>query len=276
MLAQLQWRRYGAIFALLLGVFLWFSIAEPALLIMSGVPMQRDALLDALPLAKGATVVLFAVVFTLRGSWGRNGFVGGVALVPWLALWPFWGAAIILLILNGAAASLDDHLTTIVFAFSIGFSEEAIFRGALFRALMPGGPRSAILWSSLWFAAFHLLNFPEIGWRMALLTALATFIVGLAFGWVRWAAASIWPCILAHAFYDYACLVGSDGWQLPTLSTELVMSEVVFMIVALAWTGWLFTRKVTPGELSWAVLDPLSAWRRRPSAIALDEGRVAS
>jgi membrane protease YdiL (CAAX protease family) len=275
LLARLPWRRYGFIALVLILFFLWLAVAEPLILLLADVPAQKQDLLKALPLAEGASVLVLAAIFTLRRSWRRHGFRGGIALAPWLAFWPIWSAALVLSVVNGASASLDDHLTTAAFAFSIGFSEEAVFRGVLFGALMARGAKSAIFWSSLWFAAFHLGNLSFMSWPVALLSVLATFVFGLTLGWVRWASASIWPSVLAHSFYDYACLLGGGLQASMTLSTSEMLGESAMIAIMLAWSLWLLSRKVRPGALTCREINPFAARRQAGAAAMLDEGGLA-
>jgi membrane protease YdiL (CAAX protease family) len=58
----------------------------------------------------------------------------------------------------------------------------------------------------MWFLSGHDA-------RMVLLTVADAFAVGLVFAWFRLAAASIWPCVIAHGFYDYTEIIKSGGFD---------------------------------------------------------------
>lgn len=186
---------------------------------------------------RGALAALLALGFTIRGSWGVNGFGGGLQLRWWRELWPVWLVAVPTLVLYAGERSARAHLLMLVFCFVVGFTEEAIFRGIVLRNLMPGGTRSAILWSAVWFGALHLMGF-LVGFdaRMVLLTAASAFAVGLVFAWVRIASASIWPVVIAHGFFDYSAFVESGSLrEAMRYSTHQAVLTALFTILLLAW-----------------------------------------
>ena len=54
--------------------------------------------------------------------------------------------------------SILETVLYILSMFCVGFLEEVIFRGLLFKAMLPGGVKSAIIVSSLTFGIGHLVN----------------------------------------------------------------------------------------------------------------------
>jgi membrane protease YdiL (CAAX protease family) len=85
--------------------------------------------------------------------------------------------------------------------------EEALFRGALLRALAPrfGGP-AAVALAALAFGCFHFSLY-----KLVPTTALALVLGALAL-----ASGSLWPAVLAHATNNalVVCL-GRAGWLDP-------------------------------------------------------------
>jgi membrane protease YdiL (CAAX protease family) len=77
--------------------------------------------------------------------------------------------------------------------------EEALFRGFLMRCFERLGVATSILVTSLLFALLHLEPSQIAG----------TFVLGLGFGFVRWATGSIVPCVLSHAFYNAAVVASA-------------------------------------------------------------------
>lgn len=86
----------------------------------------------------------------------------------------------------------------------VGFVEELVFRGFLFKAMLAGGSaKTAIIVCSVTFGAGHIVN---------LLTGHATFetlvqvvfaiAVGFVFTLVCYKGGSLWPCIIAHSMID--------------------------------------------------------------------------
>ncbi len=86
----------------------------------------------------------------------------------------------------------------------VGFVEELVFRGFLFKAMLAGGSaKTAIIVCAVTFGAGHIVN---------LLTGHATFetlvqivfaiAVGFVFTLVCYKGGSLWPCIIAHSMID--------------------------------------------------------------------------
>jgi membrane protease YdiL (CAAX protease family) len=88
---------------------------------------------------------------------------------------------------------LDALVSVLVIAVLPGLCEELVIRGVFLPSLARslGGGRSpwlAILASALLFAAIHLDGF----------RFLFTFVLGVAFGFLRLRTSSLWPSVLAH------------------------------------------------------------------------------
>lgn len=84
----------------------------------------------------------------------------------------------------------------------VGFLEEIIFRGLLFRAMAKGGIRSAVIVSSVTFGTGHIVNLFN-GSGMDLAENLCQVVYAVAFGFVFvlifHKGGSLIPCILSHS-----------------------------------------------------------------------------
>jgi len=249
-----RWRRYLSFAAIVLLFLLWDFIAAPAIV----VALRPSTELEAMLIVRGMLALLLALGFTIRGTWGANGFRGGLQLRWWRALWPVWLWAVPMLALYAGQRPVKEHLQTLAFCMLIGFVEEAIFRGIMLRNLLPGGTRSAILWSAVWFGALHLTGaLAGFDTRMVLLTVASAFAVGVVFAWVRLASASIWPVVIAHGFYDYAALIESGGLrEAMRYSTNEAVLSALFTVLLLTWAGRLMFH---------------DAWSSQRAALALDD-----
>ena len=122
----------------------------------------------------------------------------------------------------------------------VGFAEEMIFRGFLFRAMLEkDGPKAAVIVSAVTFGIGHVVN---------LLAGMATFenllMVVFAVAWgfvftmVYWKSGSLWPCIAAHAAVDV----------LSMFSAQTVWGDWVYIgatiAVGIAYSLWL--RRLPP------------------------------
>ncbi len=89
--------------------------------------------------------------------------------------------------------------------FCVGFLEELIFRGLLFRAMAKDGVRSAIIVSSMTFGIGHIVNLINgSGAELLpnLLQALYAVAIGFAFVMIYWKTKSLLPCIIVHSVFN--------------------------------------------------------------------------
>jgi membrane protease YdiL (CAAX protease family) len=252
--SQERRRRHLWAAAVLLLLLLWLLFAAPIL----SLGFRPSTALQARLVLRGSLVAILALGFTLTGSWGANGFTGGTKLWWWRALWPIWSIAAPVLAVSAATRSPAVHLGWLVYALFIGFSEEAIFRGVFLRALLPDGARNAILWSSFWFAAIHLPGLSTgVDWRIMLPEVSGAFAGGLIFAWARLASASIWPAVIAHAFFDYSFFIYFGGMRESlAYSPSHALGSALITLVLFGWAFFLLSPAMTK-----ALTEPISAHR---------------
>ena len=98
-----------------------------------------------------------------------------------------------------------EVLLYILSMFCVGFLEEMIFRGFLFKAMAENGVKSAIIVSSITFGFGHIVNLingsgaellPNI---LQITYAIAT---GFAFVMIYYKTKSLLPCIITHSIFN--------------------------------------------------------------------------
>lgn len=105
---------------------------------------------------------------------------------------------------NGAAFNypLADTVCRIVGMLCVGFVEEVIFRGFLFRAMEKDNVKSAIIVSSVTFGIGHMVNLVN-GSGMDLVSNFCQVIFAVAIGFlfvmVFYRGGSLMPCIITHS-----------------------------------------------------------------------------
>lgn len=119
----------------------------------------------------------------------------------------------------------------------VGFIEELLFRGLIYRALEElRGTRLAIWGSAFAFGVYH------VGWQ-GLLGGLGTGFLGLIDGAIRWRAGGILGLILTHGMYD---VIAIELWpnvsaaQVPQLSgvnraLALIADGLIFGTIIYLW-----------------------------------------
>jgi hypothetical protein len=94
----------------------------------------------------------------------------------------------------------------------VGYVEELLFRGFLFKALLSEGrPAAAIVISALSFGMGHIVNLlaGQAGFETAVQMVFAV-VWGFLLTMVFYKSGSLLPCILAHAMIDVFSLLGAD------------------------------------------------------------------
>ena len=126
----------------------------------------------------------------------------------------------------------------------VGFVEELLFRGFLFKAMLKdGNVKTAIIVSSLTFGIGHILNlFTGQNLVETLNQVVFAVAIGFVFTFVYYKSGSLLPCILAHSFIDvssvFAADEGSYGLNL--------MLHVVVIVISVAYCLYLAKRVKTP------------------------------
>ena len=101
--------------------------------------------------------------------------------------------------LNYSPAGIVCH---IICMLCVGFVEEVIFRGFLFKAMAKNNLKSAVIVSSVTFGIGHLINlFNGSGMELAdnILQIIFAVAVGFLFVTIFYRSGSLLPCIITHS-----------------------------------------------------------------------------
>jgi membrane protease YdiL (CAAX protease family) len=114
----------------------------------------------------------------------------------------------------------------------VGFLEEVIFRGLLFRAMEKDNLKTAMIVSSLTFGLGHIVNLFN-GSGMDLASSMTQIVLAVLLGFVLvlifYYGNSLIPCILFHSANNALQVFSADGSLDP--QTEMVLNLVVIAIV---------------------------------------------
>ncbi len=202
-----------------------------------------------LPYAAQAAISLLLAAVLLRFL-GQNGLFGQFGLcrsrVPARRL--LWYLPLLLLASSNLwqGASLNLPLGgTICYLFTmlcVGFLEELIFRGFLFKAMAESNIRSAILVSSLTFGLGHLLNLVN-GSGMDLLSNLCQVFSAIAIGFLFvllfYYTGSLLPCIFTHSAINMLSAFANEAAVTP--GSQLVLN-LILIAISLAYALFLVKR----------------------------------
>ena len=131
--------------------------------------------------------------------------------------------------------TFDEFLFYAMSMLCVGFLEELIFRGFLFRAMEKDGIKSAIIVSSVTFGIGHIVNLIN-GSGATLLPNLCQVVSSIAIGFLFvvmfYRGKSILPCILAHQFINVSSFFANEGAM---DSTTIIVQSIIICAIALVY-----------------------------------------
>lgn len=135
----------------------------------------------------------------------------------------------------GIKFSVHETVFYIVSMICVGFLEEFIFRGLLFRAMSRDNVRAAIVVSSLTFGIGHVINLFN-GNGADLVSNLCQVFSAAAFGFlfviIFYRSCSLLPCILAHSTINS---LNAFAKEIPSREADVIAS-VILTLIAVGYT----------------------------------------
>lgn len=144
----------------------------------------------------------------------------------------------------GANLPVIDTVCYVLSMLFVGFLEEVIFRGFLFKALAKENVKSAMIVSSVTFGIGHILNlFNGSGMELAenLCQVLGAIACGFLFVILFYRGGSLLPCIVAHGVNNAVSVFANEAAM--TTQTRLLLSAAI-LVIAIGYT--LFLCKTLP------------------------------
>ncbi len=144
---------------------------------------------------------------------------------------------------NGVAvnSSLMGTVCRVVGMLCVGFVEEIIFRGFLFKAMEKDNVKSAIIVSSVTFGIGHLVNLFN-GSGMDLVNNLCQICFAVAVGFllvtIFYRCGSLIPCIITHSAIN---TLGTFANESGLTSQKQVIHVCILIVITVAYT-FILTR----------------------------------
>jgi len=116
--------------------------------------------------------------------------------------------------------------------FCVGFLEEMIFRGLLFKAMAKDGVKTAIVVSSMTFGIGHIVNlFNGSGAELLpnLLQVVYAIAIGFAFVMIYVKSKSLMPCILTHSIFNGLSAFANEAAMTPQRE---ILSGILLAVIA--------------------------------------------
>ena len=125
----------------------------------------------------------------------------------------------------------------------VGFLEEVIFRGLLFRAMEKDNPRTAIIVSALTFGLGHIVNLFNGSGRdltASLVQIVFAILVGFVLVLIFYHGKSLIPCILFHAANNALTVFAAEGSMSPQVN--MILNLVLIVVVLGGYMLYLVKR----------------------------------
>lgn len=170
----------------------------------------------------------------------KYGFIKVKGLKKYLFFVPF----IILMSVNlwfgfSVHYALPGQILAVLTMALVGYVEEVIFRGLLFKAIEKDSAKQAIIISAISFGAGHIINLLTGQASVETVLQIAYAIaIGFAFALVFYKSRSLWPCIITHSFIDVASKFSGECTQ-----TQDIVASAVIIVVAGGYALYLLKQE---------------------------------
>ena len=138
-----------------------------------------------------------------------------------------------------------ESLFYIISMICVGFLEELIFRGFLFKAMSKDNIKAAIIVSSITFGIGHILNLIN-GSGADMVSNLCQVCYATAVGFlcviIFHRGKSLWPCILAHSAVNGLSVFANEANITPKMD---IISAIILTVISVGYT--LILCKTLPG-----------------------------
>ena len=194
-------------------------------------------------LALSVVMFLFVRRSGLLGYYGLAGWAKNSSAMLWFL--PLWLLSCINLFGGfGSVYTVPGLIYAAVSMLLVGFVEELLFRGFLFKAMLrDGSVTTAVIVSSVSFGLGHIVNlFSGQDLGTTLNQMVFAIAAGFVFTLVFYKSGSLLPGILAHSFIDVSSVFAADE---ASQRLNLIV-HVVFLVVSAAYCIYLVKRVEPP------------------------------
>lgn len=139
--------------------------------------------------------------------------------------------------------SVPESVFHVVSMLCVGFLEEIIFRGFLFRAMCKNNVKRAVIVSSVTFGIGHIVNLLNGADTFSTILQICYAVaIGFLFTIIFLRSGNLLPCIIAHGVINSLSVFAGEKSD-----TLLLIISVVLIIVSLTYSAFILakTKKVT-------------------------------
>lgn len=198
--------------------------------------MQNFGETDYRSVVVNATLSIVVILFIVKNKLGEY---YGLTKFPKFKPFIYFIPLLILMSVNLWSGvqiknTLSEIIFYILFMICVGFLEEIIFRGFLFKMMAKDNVNTAIIVSSLTFGIGHIINLFNGAELISTLIQICYAVAGgYLFVIIFQKGRSLWPCIIAHASINALSVFGVEN----TISTYI--APVFLILISVSYAAYL-------------------------------------
>ena len=203
-----------------------------------------DNLSESIGTAKIITTPLFIIMSIVLIIWVKKNRLtrvfGLTGTVQWNSSVMYYIPLLILItanLWNGVTLNMPipDTVLYIVSMLFVGFLEELIFRGFLFKALCESGIKKAFIISSVTFGIGHIVNLVNGADILpTILQIISAVVIGFLFTLIYYKTKNLWPCIITHSIFNSLSTFGVESGVIGR-----IISCVAICVISISYSVYL-------------------------------------
>ncbi len=141
---------------------------------------------------------------------------------------------------NGITLNMPiiDTVFYVISMVFVGFLEEVIFRGFLFKSICESGLKKAFIISSVTFGIGHIVNLLNGSELLpTILQIISAIVIGFLFTLVFYKTQSLWMCIITHSIFN-----SSSAFAVEQSKISKIASCVAICTICIAYSIYLIYR----------------------------------
>lgn len=216
---------------IIIEVLLTFALIAAGAYVTMNELEYSPALFAFIPIA--LTLIIY---MSLKRKWGYLGF-RPLSTIP-SGSWKYYAPLLIILLIISLKGfqeiSTTDVVYYLLFTLLVGFVEETLYRGLIFKTLLAKGIKTAVITSSILFSVTHMLN--AIGGQSTSETVLQmvyALLIGAALSLLMLKNNNILPLIFFHFIHNFIQFAGNDN------TSNYLGYDLLILAVLAAQCLWL-------------------------------------
>lgn len=141
---------------------------------------------------------------------------------------------------NGVRMNMSvlEAILHVISMLCVGFLEEIIFRGFLFKAMCKSNIKRAIIVSSITFGIGHIVNLLNGADTFSTILQICYAVaIGFLFTIIFLRSGNLWPCIITHGVINSLSAFAGERSD-----TFIIFTSIALIIISLAYSAFILVK----------------------------------